>query len=238
MMTVKGWEKNVIEGYEFITVKKLPQDVLDCLQEAVKIAEKENYEKLEQIFGFIGGGKCGYVYKLSEDYILKVNHEGFSDEMEDGFILHKLSGVPFIPQVYTYTTDGKYTVVQRIKGVTVHDFKYNDEKYFEPSNVVSLEKFSLKVVEFEQYCRNRDFYPCDLHHGNCMIDPQGNFWIVDVGLFGRRPNHYHKCPSAELVDHYRDILQRIKAVTRFKEEQALKPKQLEFKFYSEGAVIC
>jgi hypothetical protein len=178
-----------IAGKEFNLVNPLPEKVIKKLTEAVITFEggkgdllMSPFQKLNEILDFIAGGYCGRVYDLG-DYILKINQPNHDYNLRDGQIMHALQGVPSIPKLFIYSEDNSYMVVEKIKGDTVANMSYGDyslirEKWDYETQEKLLEE-SQKMIE------ERGWRMGDCHAENCMVDENGKFWVIDVGLFSK-----------------------------------------------------
>jgi hypothetical protein len=174
-------------GIRFKIVNELPTQVKNKLLKAVNefLQGDNGFDRIESILKYISGGVCGRVYDLGEGFILKVNKFKWGDT-PDGDILKDLQGVPFIPKVYWYSEDNRFIVVQKIDGVTTG--RYKGEFLF--SKELDFEKFKKVAEEAFSKAYEKGWVLYDIHGGNCMIDKQGRFWIVDVGLF-QEADGYH-----------------------------------------------
>ncbi|TWJ39616.1 hypothetical protein CHCC5027_3529 [Bacillus paralicheniformis] len=167
---------------EFNVVNELSIEIEEKLRKAIEL--HTSFEKMKNVFKFIGEGACGEVFALSEEHILKINTSRFANEhTPDGTILNDLQGVSFIPKLYCYSTCNRFIVVQRVKGVTVRQYLDGRDNFFMPSSLDSERDHLNKVKQFTKDCAKRGWYPNDAHKSNVMIDYKGNFWVVDVGLF-------------------------------------------------------
>jgi hypothetical protein len=190
-----------IAGVRFNYVKELPQETLDLLIKSViafegNRSEWNEFEKVNSLLGSpFASGHFGNVYALGEDYILKIEkpeHKG-DYVTRDGKILEDLQGIPMIPQIYAYDENNDYMVIQRIKGQTCGGYSRDPE--FELPADFDIEWTKAMIKNTAKQIEERGWQIADAHAGNCMIDHEGNFWIVDVGLFdnlkelenGKRP---------------------------------------------------
>lgn len=181
---------------ELKVVNPMPFELMSAVQEAIRAVEEESNPRKwgnsrdilskRPFVKYLAKGACGFVYQLCEDYILKVNDVGtnFSlDRLKDGQIMEALQGLPFIPTLYAYTPDNKYIVMQRIKGGTTGDFRWNEkmqEKY-RPKEFDTDMMFEM-AKELYTGALERGWVLKDLHGENTMVSPEG-FFVVDVGLF-------------------------------------------------------
>jgi hypothetical protein len=194
-------------GVTFKVVNELPTPVRNTILKAVNefVQANMNFEKVDNILNFIAGGACGRVYDLG-DYILKVNkNSGLAENCKDGQIMNDLQGVPCIPKLYMYSEDNKYMVVQKIDGQTMSDFNWSPK--FLPANheTFSREKHEELVVNAYEMAEERGWVMNDCHQYNTMIDKQGNFWIVDVGLFKSTDSMFPFGDKHDLISHGRAI---------------------------------
>lgn len=168
-------------GIRFNIVNDLPTQIKNRLLKSVDefLMNGSNFLYIDKLLKYIAGGVCGRVYDLGEGYILKVNKSDNLVSTPDGDILKDLQGVDFIPKVYWYSQDNRFIVVQKIDGVTTGSY-HGDFLFKQTWKQKEFEKRVHKAVNDMQA---RGWFPNDIHGGNCMIDKQGNFWIVDVGLF-------------------------------------------------------
>jgi hypothetical protein len=176
-------------GVTFKVVNELPTKVRNTILKAVNefVQANMDFEKVDNILNFIAGGACGRVYDLG-DYILKVNkNSGLAENCKDGEIMADLQGIPCIPKLYMYSEDNKYMVVQKIDGQTMSDFNWRPD--FLPANheTFSVEEHERMVEEAYKEAEKRGWVMNDCHQYNTMIDKQGRFWVVDVGLFKEAP---------------------------------------------------
>lgn len=192
---MKTEEKQVtIAGENFKLINDLPEETMEQLIDAVVTFEgalksrsvfDNPFHKLEEKFDLIASGHCGKVYDFGE-YILKVAKPSVQYEFEkgtrDGTILHELQGIPTIPTLYAYSEGDRYMVIQKIKGETVTNLSWHE---FIPKNWNAEAQYAL-LDKAKEEIEKRGWVMADLHGENCMIDEEGNFWLVDVGLFHRQ----------------------------------------------------
>ncbi|MBL5872349.1 hypothetical protein HV417_02070 [Bacillus sporothermodurans] len=170
-------------GVQFNVVNELDTPVKNKLLKVVnEYMMSKDFSKVQAILGFIAEGACGKVYDLGDGLILKINIFGWRSQTPDGDILRDLQGVPCIPKLYWYSEDNRFIVVQKINGLTTR--KFNQEPFKLPKAWVREEHDQLMETVYKA-CLERGWYVNDIHGGNCMIDLEGNFWIVDVGLFDK-----------------------------------------------------
>lgn len=128
----------------------------------------------------LGGGACGKVYDFGE-YIIKVNASNGWAVCKDGDILADLQGLPLVPNLYAYSTDNKYLLIEKVKGKEVGDYLgWGASKLPAP---FPKETWKEKLERFYEGAKERGWLPNDCHQGNSMLDDKGNFYIVDFGLF-------------------------------------------------------
>jgi hypothetical protein len=171
-------------GVTFNVVNELPTQVKNQFLKVVNeylVLGGQDLDRVENILEFIAGGACGKVFALGEDYIVKINTFGWNSRTRDGQILHELQGVPFIPKIYWYSDDNRFMIIQRIKGQTVHDYRFRPK--FTPKKEWSQEAHEKACQEAFDMAMDRGWTMNDCHDSNTMIDEEGNFWVVDVGLF-------------------------------------------------------
>jgi serine/threonine protein kinase len=202
-------------GVRFNVVNELPTPVRNKFLKTVNefLQGHNDFDRIENILEYIAGGACGRVYDLGDGFIVKVNKFGWRTDTPDGDILKDLQGIPFIPKLYWYSEDNRFIVVQKIDGVTTGN--YMGEFLFHKE--LNFDKFKQTAEKVSEMIEERGWVLNDIHGGNCMIDKQGRFWIVDVGLFrkvddfswgsgladligeGERIVHWHNRKFAEMV---------------------------------------
>lgn len=176
-------------GVNFRYVKQLPVETFNLLCQAVTAFEamRDEWNAFEEVNKLLGdpfaSGHFGNVYSLGEEYILKIEKPSTKGEYNtrDGRILEDLQGIPMIPQIYMYDTNNDYMVIQKIKGQTCGS--YSREPKFDLPKDFDLEWTKQMIKKTAEQIEARGWVIGDAHAGNCMIDEEGNFWIVDVGLF-------------------------------------------------------
>jgi tRNA A-37 threonylcarbamoyl transferase component Bud32 len=172
-------------GVSFRFINRLPEEAIEKLVQVVQAFEElkqgGDWDKIDAILNFIAGGHMGRVHDLG-DYILKVNRPNRQRQYNnrDGYILEQLQGIPMIPTLYAYSEDNTFMVVQKIKGETVMEICC--EENFTPSKWNYSEQEAL-LDKANDEIEKRGWVMDDMHWGNCMIDEEGNMWMVDVGLF-------------------------------------------------------
>jgi hypothetical protein len=176
-------------GVTFKVVNPIPTQVRNTLLKAVNtfIQEEQRWEGIENILSFIAGGACGRVYDLG-DYILKVNRSGgLAESCKDGDILADLQGLDFIPKLYWYSEDNRFMIVQKIHGQTMADWRHFPD--FLPKKEFTMDRptWEKETERVYREAEERGWIMNDIHSGNTMFDRDGNFWIVDVGLFKETP---------------------------------------------------
>lgn len=159
-------------------VNQLDGKLFKTIKEAIRNGE------IEKRFRELGKGTCATVYAINDELVLKVNDRIDPKYARDKQALKSLQGLPFVPTLYAYTTDGKYLIIERIKGDTLVDL--NNVKIRFNRNVL-LEQ----MKQFVEGCFKRGWIPNDIHEGNVMVSPRG-FFIVDFGFFRRK--HEEKDP--------------------------------------------
>jgi hypothetical protein len=174
-------------GVRFNIVNELPSQVRNKLLKTVNefLQGQNDFDRIENIVEYIAGGACGRVYDLGDGFIVKVNKFGWRTDTPDGDILKDLQGVPFIPKLYWYSEDNRFVVVQKIDGVTTSNYM-GDFLFGKELDGSKFETVAKKVFEMAY---ERGWVLNDIHGGNCMIDKQGRFWIVDVGLFQKTDSY-------------------------------------------------
>ncbi|MEF7556204.1 serine/threonine-protein kinase [Bacillus thuringiensis] len=126
----------------------------------------------------IGRGVEYTVYALSDELVLKVSNGWHWQNSSK--VLIDLQGLPFVPKVYECGDNGEYIVMQRIYGNTVFLYARGYSWFRVQYN---YETHKRKTQEFIEGCAKRGWLPRDLYGGNIMISEEGDFWIVDFGLF-------------------------------------------------------
>jgi hypothetical protein len=181
-----------IAGVEFTQVQELPMEMYELVGRAIQAyrsadpREWNHMDAIECVLGEpISEGHFGCVFNLGDDFILKVekpwNKHDFGYVSRDGEILEDLQGLPCIPQVYIYDSSNDFIVIQKIKGITVKE--YVDIEGFELPENFNYEYAVNLLEDCDRLAKQRGWKIADAHRNNCMIDYEGNFWIVDVGLF-------------------------------------------------------
>lgn len=196
---------------DFKYINELPEGAQQVFDTAVNVAvnyigyfESEDLEfQMRKLFKYIGGGFFGSVFDLGHGLVLKINREG---GQKDGEVMEALQGLPFIPKLYAYSVDGVFIVSQRVDGVTIYDL-YDDH-----TNVPEkwdIKSFKEQLCEFEHKLDELGWIPRDCHSENCMVDREGNFYIVDVGCFEKsttwNTNYLFNYAIEEVMDHGEEI---------------------------------
>ena len=146
-----------------------------------------------------------------EELVLKANDLVYSlKDVNDHIVLESLQGLPFVPTLYAYTPDGKYLIIQRIKGLTLWELELNNNPY-----QFNYEELKQQFKEFVAGCLERGWIPNDLHAGNVMVCPQG-VYVVDYGFFKRcdnpaRMNSYRRQSMECELDYLEEMLERVSA---------------------------
>lgn len=197
MRTVKS------SGIKFNVVNELPTQARNKLLKTVNefLMNGNDFDRVDNILNYIAGGACGRVYDLGDGLILKVNKFDWNAVTPDGDILKDLQGIPMIPKVYWYSEDNRFIVVQKIDGETTSSYMgdYLFKKRWEE------EYFKQLAHGVDDMVKERGWVLNDVHGNNCMIDREGNFWIVDVGLF-RKVDDFH------FGDGLQDLLYEVEKV--------------------------
>lgn len=209
-----------IAGRTFKVTNPLPEDAMHklitavCTFEATK--EEERFTAVDKIFNYIAQGHFGRVYDLG-DYILKINKPWVLEDSScggfnarDGFVYEQLQGIPCIPTLYNYSTDNVYMVVQKIKGETVRDYEDSDNIY-----PYDFEKALESLDTANEMINERGWTIDDMHSKNCMIDEEGKFWMVDIGLFYNHENGEDGMCGRE----YHNALSCLKKLKRYHEDK-------------------
>lgn len=179
-----------IAGVEMRYVKELPQDRINLLAQVIQAFRSnagkgfDQFDAVEKILGGeLASGHFGIVYNFGEDYILKIEKPWAKGEYNtrDGLVLEQLQGIGIIPQIYMYDEDNNFMVIQKVKGQMCATYARNPE-FDLPSNF-DIQWTKQFIKHSAQEIEKRGWRIGDAHAGNCMIDHEGNFYIVDVGLF-------------------------------------------------------
>ena len=170
-------------GVNFNIINELPQEVEDKFLTTLNefLQSGNDFDRIDNILNYIAGGACGRVYDLGNGFILKINRFTWSSNTPDGDILRDLQGVPMIPKLYWYSEDNRFIIIQKIDGVTTGTYtgQFTFQKDWEE------QMFKQLAQEVDELVKERGWVLNDIHSENCMIDREGNLWIVDVGLFKR-----------------------------------------------------
>lgn len=179
-----------IAGVEMRYVKELPEDHIELLAKVVEAFRSNagmgfgQFDSVEKILGGeLASGHFGVVYNFGEDYILKIEKPWTKGEYNtrDGLVLEQLQGIGIIPQIYIYDLDNNFMVIQKVKGQMCATYAKTPE-FDLPSNF-DIQWTKEFIKRSAQEIEERGWVIGDAHAGNCMIDQEGNFYIVDVGLF-------------------------------------------------------
>ncbi|QFG05204.1 serine/threonine kinase [Bacillus phage 019DV002] len=176
-------------GMDFVVVNEVSEKLLSLINKALECWEEDfdeyehdlMYPTMKKHFKYLGGGYCGRVFELDEDTVIKVESGSYSGCM-DGMILERLQGLPFVPKVYMYTDDedNSITIMQKIKGVTITEYLKGKAPFSllkAPKNLtVAAENFIIQAG------LERGVEISDVKSDNCMIDEQGNFYMIDYGV--------------------------------------------------------
>jgi tRNA A-37 threonylcarbamoyl transferase component Bud32 len=175
-------------------VKEVAKEIFHKFYEVMRTFEKayggfqghQAFRAITEMLGEpIGKGCFGRVYDFSEDYVLKVNDPrqlGGVYNPRDGYIMEQLQGIAIIPQVYIYSENNQYILIQKIKGKNCRDIV--DSGIFDGLKELIDFKWTKTFIEkCAEEVEARGWKLADCHGSNCMIDKDGKFYIVDVGLF-------------------------------------------------------
>ncbi|QFR56527.1 serine/threonine kinase [Bacillus phage 056SW001B] len=215
-------------GMDFVVVNEVSEKLLRLISKALECWEEDfdeydyqnEYPTMRNHFKYLGGGHCGRVFELDEDTVIKV--ETGSYESEDGAILHQLQGLPFVPKVYMYTDEdvnSQITVMQKIKGVTITEYLKGKSPFSllkAPENLTDAAESFIIRAALERGVEIRD-----VKSDNCMIDEQGNFYMVDYGVCDFiDPDRYKR--TYEIQDQYPNYsqIEKMHALTTFIENVA------------------
>lgn len=187
-------------GKEIRLVQEVEKKVLNDFLKVVNAFTFQNNEitsKLERL----GGGACGDVYDFG-DYIIKRNKDNGWATMKDGKVLEALQGLPLVPNLYAYTADEGFYLIEKVKGKNVATYT---GWCAEPVPAPFEEKtWKEKLEVFFNGAVERGWIPNDMHDYNTMLDEQGNFWVVDFGLF-------HEASRGGMGD-YCDLVSQIESL--------------------------
>lgn len=211
----------------FTVVNDLPLNIMEKAIESIATYYGQrnpnqagwiNWRRVESVLELIGAGHCGAVFELSEEIAIKFDKGTMTDETQDGAVLEALQGLPLIPKVYMYSQDGNITIMQKVTGENVSSYRRN--KIFSVLNF-DKKKVDEQVMELVVGIYKRGWRATDLHGENVMVDKEGRFWVVDVGIFSksvRPPNKFHiEDVISDLRNHTRGI------------ESTVENKRVEFK---------
>lgn len=191
-------------------VNPLGEELFESIVEVIRKAEK-GLDSIDNYYDELAQGTCGTVYAINEELVLKVNDLVYSLKyVNDHIVLESLQGLPFVPTLYAYTPDGKYLIIQRIKGLTLCELGLNSNPY-----QFNYEELKQQFKEFVAGCLERGWIPNDLHAGNVMVCPQG-VYVVDYGFFKRcdnpaRMNSYRRQSMECELGYLEEMLERVSA---------------------------
>jgi len=164
-----------VEAMRWKVVNQLDRKLFMTIKAAIRNGE------VEKRFRELGKGTCATVYAINDELVLKVNDKVESECVRDHQALKSLQGLPFVPTLYAYTTDGKYLIIERIKGHTL----------LNPKNIkirFNRNELRKQMEGFVDGCFQRGWIPYDIHEGNVMVSSRG-FYIVDFGFFRRKDSN-------------------------------------------------
>lgn len=148
----------------------------------------------------IGTGGAHKVYEIDEDKVLKVSKG--NHKKNAGAILEELQGIPFVPKIYDYSSDGSWHIMQQIHGFT----PYHARRGFIEMKPMSFdfERFLKDSRLFFSSCMKRGWEPADINASNVMIDWSGAFWVIDFDCFrgGDLPLSAEKETELSVLEQY------------------------------------
>jgi hypothetical protein len=193
-------ETKIIEvaGFQTRYVNKVTEGTLTKLYKVMSTFEKTRKESRLQGLGRafkavtemlgapLGSGHFGKVYDFSEEYVLKINNPNQMNyggyNVRDGYIMEQLQGIAIIPQVFLYSVKNEFILIQKIKGKTCTELVESGEvKQFK--DIIDFHWTKTFIEKCAEEVEARGWKLADCHGSNCMIDENGKFYIVDVGLF-------------------------------------------------------
>ncbi|KJE27939.1 hypothetical protein LG52_40 [Geobacillus kaustophilus] len=189
-------------------VNPLNNELLESITEVIRKAEL-GLDSIDNYYDELAQGTCGTVYAINEELVLKANDLVYSlKDVNDHIVLESLQGLPFVPTLYAYTPDGKYLIIQRIKGLTLWELELNNNPY-----QFNYEELKQQLKKFVAGCLERGWIPNDLHAGNVMACPQG-VYVVDYGYFRRcnnpaRMSSYRRMSMECELDNLEEMLERV-----------------------------
>ena len=131
----------------------------------------------EETFRRIGKGSFS-IYDLNNGMVLKVNST--KTNFKAGEKLKDLQGLPFVPNIHYFSTDGKYIIMDKVNGVPIH--YYQKASWFAVKNF-SVKKHNEKVKDFINGSISKGWFPNGLSSFDCMVVEDGTFWFTDVDYF-------------------------------------------------------
>lgn len=146
----------------------------DDLSHIYQLYKEGRWEELE----LLGSGAVSRVFGY-KDYAIKVAKK---KELWDIPILKSLQGMPCIPILYA-TIDKKVIIMERVRGVTVYDYIYQNERGMKKVDQFIHPDFNEIYKEGLTDIIKAGYSPKDLHEANVMINQTGRPVIIDVGSF-------------------------------------------------------
>jgi hypothetical protein len=187
-----------VAGFQTRYVKEVTEGTLAKLYKVMSTFEKhrkesrlmgigKGFQAVTAMLGApLGSGHFGKVYNFSEEYVLKINNPNQMNyggyNVRDGYIMEQLQGIAIIPQVFLYSVNNQFILIQKIKGKTCTELMESGEvKQFK--DIIDFHWTKTFIEKCAEEVEARGWKLADCHGENCMIDENGKFYIVDVGLF-------------------------------------------------------
>jgi len=203
-----GLGKTKFNGLDLeVTTPMLGKD----LEYLVKLIDKGlRAEDGLKTLDYLGEGSYGTVYGY-KDYAIKfirredMGYDAYGcGESNDADVLKALQHIDCIPKIYA-VVDSKALIMQRVRGLTVKQFKNKMKEYGYPNFINP--RFNHAFKEALKDIVLAGYQPCDLHAKNVMIDEAtGMPMIVDVGLFLKMSKEKKEktAPNRESIDLRKD----------------------------------
>ena len=116
---------------------------------------------------FLGKGRNGVVFMLSEGIVIKICFDVKSCK-DEFYILNKIGKNKFFPRVYGMR--GNYMIRDYVDGMPLKDYikKYGLDK-----------NLSIKIIDLIEEFQKLKFSKLDIRSKDIMINPEGSLMVID-----------------------------------------------------------
>ena len=170
---------SIIDEIEVIRNAPVILNGNEDINNIIKIIENDDLD----IFDYLGCGESANVYAY-DNYCIKIFKEDdgyYRYSNKDAYVLEFLQGIECVPKLYAYKHE-KYLIMEFIDGVHMGDALAENKS-------ISGIRRELRKELYKIY--KKGIKPGDLHLYNILYDADGNYKMIDFGMYSRDTSIYN-----------------------------------------------